>query len=69
MGEYCHPCVTWCKKCFGHVINLESEITTKNDNIMTTSCALVLIKTGRLIMLATKCISAPTVADTCRTIK
>ena len=59
----------WDEKCFGHVINLVSEITIKKDNIMTTSCALVLIKNGRLITLAIKCISAPIVADTCITIK
>ena len=53
---------------FGHN-NLVSEITIKNDNIITTSCALVLIKNGRLITLATKCISAPIVADTCNTTK
>ena len=41
----------------------------KNDNIITTSCALVLIKNGMLIMLAIKCIAAPNVADTCNTIK
>ena len=41
----------------------------KNDNIMTTSCAFVLIKNGMLITLAIKCIAAPNVADTCKTIK
>ena len=41
----------------------------KNVNIITTSCALVLIKNGRLITLAIKCINAPNVADTCKTIK
>ena len=49
--------------------NLVSEITIKKDNIITTSCALVLIKNGRLITLAIKCINAPIVADTCKTIK
>ena len=51
------------------VVSLVSEIMIKNVNIMTTSCALVRIKNGMLIMLAIKCISAPTVADTCNTIK
>ena len=41
----------------------------KNDNIMTTSCALVRIKNGMLIMFAIRCIAAPNVADTCNTIK
>ena len=41
----------------------------EEDNIMTTSCALVLIKNGRLITLAKRCISAPNVADTCKTTK
>ena len=45
------------------------EITIRKDNIMTTSCALVLIKNGRLITLAIKCINAPIVADTCKTTK
>ena len=50
-------------------VNLVSEIIIKNDNIITTSCALVLIKNGMLITLAIKCIKAPNVADTCKTMK
>ncbi len=49
--------------------NLVREITIRKDSIITTSCAFVLIKNGRLMMLANKCINAPTVADTCNTIK
>ena len=41
----------------------------KNDNIIVTSCALVRIKNGMLITLAIKCIKAPNVADTCKTMK
>ena len=32
------------------MISLEREITIKKDNIMTTSCALVLIKNGKDIL-------------------
>ena len=33
---------------------------------LTTSCALVLIKNGRLITFANRCIAAPIVADICK---
>ena len=52
-----------------YVIILLSDIIIRNVNIITTSCALVLIKNGRLITLAIKCINAPNVAETCKTIK
>ena len=51
------------------MINLLSEITIRKDNMSTTSCAFVLIKNGMLITLANRCIAAPTVALTCKTIK
>ena len=51
------------------MINLVREITIRKDNIMTTSCAFVLIKNGMLITFANRCIAAPIVADTCKTIK
>ena len=41
----------------------------KQVNIITTSCALVLIKNGMLITFAIRCIAAPTDADTCKTMK
>ena len=41
----------------------------KNVNIMTTSCAFVLIKNGILITFAIRCIAAPNGADTCNTMK
>ncbi len=37
--------------------------------MITTSYPLVLIKNGMLMMFAIRCIAAPTVADTCSTIK
>ncbi len=55
--------------CEFYCINLVHDIIIRNDNIITTSCALVLIKNGKLITLAIKCISAPNVADICKTMK
>ena len=45
------------------------NLTKEEINIITTSYALVLIKNGRLITLANKCINAPIVADMCNTVK
>ena len=48
---------------------LVDTVSYLESDLITTSCALVLIKNGRLITLAIKCISAPIVADTCNTTK
>ena len=63
MGEIVDTLSTGTPYC----INLVNDITLRNDNIMTTSYALVLIKNGKLITSANRCIPAPITAFTCNT--
>ena len=50
-------------------ISLDKEIVVKNPTMITMSHALVLIKNGTEIRSAVRCIPAPSLVFTCKTMK